>query len=927
MTEIATISLRVDTSNLEKGDRALAHFGDTAARTAAQAEDFNSSFTPATRTLNAFGHQTHQANLSLQQQRDELHRLLGKIHPVTAAFGKLDEREAQLRRYKNLPFLDKDTFDQAARAIHQARDELAQAAQARTAEGRAAAAQAAADKVAAQAKNAFIAKLREQSECQGKTTAEILAYKAAQLGVTQQAAPFIATLREQENSWKKGTISAGQYRMALRQLPMQFTDIATSIAGGMPLYLIAIQQGGQIRDSFGGIANALKAMGQWLTPTKILLGGAATALASVGLAYYRGAQESSTFNKQLILTGQYAGKTATQLQQLAKRLSGDGLTQSALSAALAQVVGSGAFDSTQIEQVSVAAAKMAAATGQSVDDTVKHFTRLQEEPLTAVKALDKQLHFLTASEYEQIAALERAGNTLGAARLAMEAYANALKTRADDIVANLGTMEKAWYSLKNTAKSAWNAMLDIGRDKTIQDELALAEAHLNAARKGFFNRTRIKELENKKTALLEKQFQDELTAARKKAHHTTEAIEKAALQRRDHWRERYANQAQQRSKELKKFNEIATRFSPQEQVRIRAAIEARFPDEKRKKSPNIRQATGRPAAVYRDDAATRALLESRQRVAMLREQATLTASMNEQEKQQVRFTQQIADLKTKSLLTADQQSLLARAKEINASLQLEAQLSRENSQRQKALAALKQMEDTSQSLARRNAQQQARFGLTDKQAKRVDQTFQLDNTYQKQKEGITDAEQLEKITAAYLRAKQELHTGFHQEKMNEGNWLAGMKQGITEYGETATHVFAATQKLANHTLGNLSSMMTELTTTGQANLKSFATAFLTNIVDIINRLLIAQAIQAAMGWIGGAFTTHPVNAASSNALGTGVMGINTRWSSNVPSHAKGGYTGEGDKYQPAGIVHKGEFVMTKDATERIGVDNLYALIS
>ncbi|WP_237713282.1 phage tail length tape measure family protein [Candidatus Regiella insecticola] len=73
---------------------------------------------------------------------------------------------------------------------------------------------------------------------------------------------------------------------------MQFTDIATSMAGGIPLYRIAIQQGGQIRDSFGGIGEALKAMGRLLTPTKLLLGGVATALAGIGMAYYRGAQES-----------------------------------------------------------------------------------------------------------------------------------------------------------------------------------------------------------------------------------------------------------------------------------------------------------------------------------------------------------------------------------------------------------------------------------------------------------------------------------------------------------------------------------------------------------------------------------------------------------------------------------------------------------
>ncbi|EGY29473.1 putative phage tail protein [Candidatus Regiella insecticola 5.15] len=143
---------------------------------------------------------------------------------------------------------------------------------------------------------------------------------------------------------------------------------------------------------------------------------------------------------------------------------------------------------------------------------------------------------------------------------------------------------------------------------------------------------------------------------------------------------------------------------------------------------------------------------------------------------------------------------MARAKEISASLQLEAQLSRENVQRQKGLTALKQMEDYCQSLARRQAQQQAKFGLTTQQAQRVDQQSQLDNRYLKQKEGVTDTEQLEKITAAYQRAKHALQVGWAQEDQQQGDWFAGMQQGIVEYGETAHHVFAATQKLASHTI-------------------------------------------------------------------------------------------------------------------------------
>ena len=41
--------------------------------------------------------------------------------------------------------------------------------------------------------------------------------------------------------------------------------------------------------------------------------------------------------------------------------------------------------------------------------------------------------------------------------------------------------------------------------------------------------------------------------------------------------------------------------------------------------------------------------------------------------------------------------------------------------------------------------------------------------------------------------------------------------------------------------------------------------------------------------------------------------------------AEGGYTGAGGKYEPAGIVHRGEFVMPADAVQRIGVPTLEAM--
>lgn len=41
--------------------------------------------------------------------------------------------------------------------------------------------------------------------------------------------------------------------------------------------------------------------------------------------------------------------------------------------------------------------------------------------------------------------------------------------------------------------------------------------------------------------------------------------------------------------------------------------------------------------------------------------------------------------------------------------------------------------------------------------------------------------------------------------------------------------------------------------------------------------------------------------------------------------ASGGYTGTGGKYEPAGVVHKGEYVFSADAVRRIGVANLEAM--
>ena len=394
-----------------------------------------------------------------------------------------------------------------------------------TAEGRALLAQEAATNRAKQAADDFLNSLKNQTEIIGKTRTEILELKAAQLGVSQQAAPMINKLKEQEKAFLNGSITIGQYRNAMRQLPAQMTDIVTSLASGMPVWMVMIQQGGQIKDSFGGVGNSLKALASLITPARVAMFGFAGAAAAVALAAYKGSQEFGEYNKQLILTGGYAGRTAAQLDALARSLSGNGITQYGMADTISKVVGSGAFSGRDVDMVSKTAAAMEKAVGQSVDETIKQFQRLQEDPVKAVTELDKSLHFLTATQLEQITTLQTQGKEQEAAKMAMESYANAMDERTKQIKENLGTLEKAWQWVGNEAEKAWDKMLNIGREKTLEQQIqeyeeALIEAQIKPAGKDILRYKTgltVDEVKSKLALLKEKQTQIAIKNASEKA--------------------------------------------------------------------------------------------------------------------------------------------------------------------------------------------------------------------------------------------------------------------------------------------------------------------------------------------------------------------------------------------------------------------------
>lgn len=296
---------------------------------------------------------------------------------------------------------------------------------------------------------------------------------AAAAAVARQAAQFTQASGRME-------ISAKQTQAAMRMLPAQFTDIVTSLSSGMPAWQVAIQQGGQIKDSFGGAGAAAKALGSYalglVNPLTLVAAGAM----AVGLAYYQGSKEGDGFNRAIVMSGNAAGVTSGQLQAMARGVSGLVGTQGEAAAGLAQMAATGEVAGRNLEAFTATAVRMERVLGQEVAKTVEQFEALGDKPVQASLKLNDQYRYLTAAVFEQIQALESRGRTEEAAEVAQKAFAAAMDERTKRLEGSLGAIERAWNAIKGAAKGAWDSMLNVGRQETPQSQLEAAQKELQS---------------------------------------------------------------------------------------------------------------------------------------------------------------------------------------------------------------------------------------------------------------------------------------------------------------------------------------------------------------------------------------------------------------------------------------------------------------
>lgn len=266
-------------------------------------------------------------------------------------------------------------------------------------------------------------------------------------------------------------------------LTYQTTDLFTQIASGQSPFIAMIQQGGQLKDSMGGVGNMLKAIGSLFTPFTVGLGSVAIAAGAVGYAFYKAADELAQFKDAMTLTGGFAGLTYENMLKLGDTLANK--TNVAIGSArdvMQQLAASGKFTGQSLEAVGSVILRFSKLTGKDAKEASESLIPLLDGTASSAKQLNEKYHFLTLEQYKQIKALEKQGklqeSILMQAKLLDKSFA--------DNKRELGYLESAWDKVGKAASWAWNAMMGWGRDDKSKDlqklnqEIALATAAVNA---------------------------------------------------------------------------------------------------------------------------------------------------------------------------------------------------------------------------------------------------------------------------------------------------------------------------------------------------------------------------------------------------------------------------------------------------------------
>lgn len=691
---------------------------------------------------------------------------------------------------------------------------------------------------------------------------------------------------------------------ALRGVPAQFTDIVVSLQGGQAPLTVLLQQGGQLKDMFGGVGPAVKALGGYILGLVNPFTVAATAVGVLGYAYYSGSEEAVGFQKELIKTGNAAGTTADQMSGMARQVAATVGTTGAAAEVLTQLAGSGKIASDSFVEITEAALEWRSATGKAVEETVAEFVKIGKDPVAAAKDLNEQYNFLTAATYSQIIALKEQGDTIGAAKLLTDTYVDTIKNRSKEVTENLSIWERGWKALRGEVAATVDSVKNIGRDQDIasrivdmQRQVAAAQSAVNADADDTDAQKKLTNTSLELKGLIQQRDTQQAIARARELDVQQQQAAIVAIGKIDALEKSARTNAEKRADALKEYNKSLEairkvspndeRLKPENIARVQADIAKQFKDPAgRTGSVDLsgfndqKNALNAILAEYKNhqkelDAAQKAGLISQesyasQRAAIIEQQKAEVTNAYEAEissleeakgrsstsaQQRIQLDQKIADARAamvKAQKDADTElSVLATNEQGRLAKQARAVQTYTDALDQQVLALRLQGQRSADGLGlgdRQRSLQDQQNGITDRMNQ---QRLDLANQYGDGSRGMSLDEYNQKLAALRKTEKDLQETtiaNYDQMTAAQGDWRKGASSAFQNYLDQARDVAGQTKSLFTNAFSSMEDAIVNFAMTGKLSFTDFTKSILADMVRIETQRAASGLLGSLVSW-------------------------------------------------------------------------------
>jgi lambda family phage tail tape measure protein len=741
-----------------------------------------------------------------------------------------------------------------------------------------------------------------------------------------------------------GRISQDEYNTALGKIDKDYDKLNKTTTGFEKLRLGSrqaqenvVQLGNALSSGDWGsgvraVAQLGAGAGEGAAGLLAILGPLALATAAVGgLAYalYKGSEEQDSYNKSLILTGNYAGVSAGQIGDMARQVSATVGTTGQAAEVLALLAGNGKIAGESFTGITQAAVSMQEATGKAVSETVAEFAKLADDPVKASAALNEQYHYLTASVYSQIAALEKQGDHAGAVKLATESFADAINERTPRILENLSFWEKGY----NAVARAADGLKNIGRSDLGAD-IEQARRDLAGAQAGgvglFQNKQEMIDLYQNRLNMLEDQQAAEADIAKwqgEQAKAQGDAV--SSMAKVDALTKSAWTNEQKRTEAIKEYKrqlEDIRKVAPNDPRLNQAAIDKnlanindQFKDSKAAGSQvdltSFNDAKNNLAAIsaeYKNaqkelDAAQKAGLVSQADYALRREalignerdevtaayEAEIVALEAAKAKkttsaaQSIQLDQKIADARAgmvKAQKEADSQLEVLATSETGRLAKQERAISsyvQALSQQRRALELAGQRAVVG--VGQGDRQNALNGELNSQQDRFAQQSLELENQRSDPSRNMSEEEFARKSQAladANKAATDQIRQNYADVEKAQGDWTKGATSAWANYLDSASKIAGQTKTLFGNAFSSMEDAVVNFAMTGKLSFADFTKSILADMARIATR----QASSALLSSLVGAATSYFTGGSGGNGLAAGSAGAT---SSNLGASSAG----------------------------------------